>query len=37
MSETREKILEVRDLGIDFGGLTAVNNLDMHRNRKKQT
>lgn len=29
MSETREKILEVRDLGIDFGGLTAVNNLDM--------
>ncbi len=29
MSETREKILEVRNLGIDFGGLTAVNNLDL--------
>ena len=28
MSEKR-KILEVRNLGIDFGGLTAVNNLDM--------
>ena len=24
-----EKILEVRNLGIDFGGLTAVNNLDL--------
>ena len=29
MSETREKVLEVRNLGIDFGGLTAVNNLDL--------
>ena len=29
MTETREKILEVRNLGIDFGGLTAVNNLDL--------
>lgn len=28
MSDKR-KILEVRNLGIDFGGLTAVNNLDM--------
>lgn len=28
MNEKR-KILEVRNLGIDFGGLTAVNNLDM--------
>lgn len=29
MSETREKVLEVRNLGIDFGGLTAVNHLDL--------
>ena len=29
MSKTREKVLEVRNLGIDFGGLTAVNNLDL--------
>lgn len=29
MSETREKVLEVRNLGIDFGGLTAVNNFDL--------
>ena len=29
ISETREKVLEVRNLGIDFGGLTAVNNLDL--------
>ena len=29
MSETREKVLEVRNLGIDFGGLTAVNDLDL--------
>lgn len=27
--EKRTPILEVEDLGIDFGGLTAVNNLDM--------
>ncbi|MGM9940839.1 MAG: ABC transporter ATP-binding protein [Bulleidia sp.] len=27
--ENREKILEVRGLGIDFGGLTAVNDLDL--------
>ena len=25
-------VLEVKDLGIDFGGLTAVNNLDMEIN-----
>ncbi len=29
MAENRKTILEVRNLGIDFGGLTAVNNLDM--------
>ena len=29
MTETRTPVLEVKDLGIDFGGLTAVNNLDM--------
>ena len=27
--ENREKVLEVRGLGIDFGGLTAVNDLDL--------
>ena len=27
--ENRQPILEVQDLGIDFGGLTAVNNLNM--------
>lgn len=27
--ENREKVLEVTGLGIDFGGLTAVNDLDM--------
>lgn len=27
--ENREKVLEIRGLGIDFGGLTAVNDLDM--------
>lgn len=27
--ENRDKVLEVSDLGIDFGGLTAVNDLDM--------
>lgn len=27
--ENREKVLEVSGLGIDFGGLTAVNDLDM--------
>ncbi len=29
MTETRTPILSVRDLGIDFGGLTAVNELNM--------
>ncbi len=29
MAETKRTILEVRNLGIDFGGLTAVNNLDL--------
>ena len=29
MTETREPVLEVRGLGIDFGGLTAVNDLDL--------
>lgn len=27
--ENKEKVLEVRGLGIDFGGLTAVNDLDL--------
>lgn len=29
MTETRTPILEVKGLGIDFGGLTAVNDLDL--------
>lgn len=29
MSETKTPILEVKGLGIDFGGLTAVNDLDL--------
>ena len=29
MAEERKKVLEIRGLGIDFGGLTAVNDLDM--------
>ncbi|MEE3486535.1 MAG: ABC transporter ATP-binding protein [Bulleidia sp.] len=29
MSEERKPVLEVKDLGIDFGGLTAVNDLNM--------
>ena len=30
MSENKKPILEVKNLGIDFGGLTAVNNLDLN-------
>ncbi|NCB32468.1 MAG: ABC transporter ATP-binding protein [Erysipelotrichia bacterium] len=29
MSEEKRAVLEIRGLGIDFGGLTAVNNLDL--------
>ena len=29
MAEERKRVLEIRGLGIDFGGLTAVNDLDM--------
>ena len=29
MSEKKTPVLEVKELGIDFGGLTAVNDLDM--------
>jgi branched-chain amino acid transport system ATP-binding protein len=29
MTETKTPVLEVKDLGIDFGGLTAVNDLNM--------
>ena len=29
MSETKTPVLKVTDLGIDFGGLTAVNDLSM--------
>jgi branched-chain amino acid transport system ATP-binding protein len=29
MTETRTPVLEIKDLGIDFGGLTAVNDLNM--------
>lgn len=29
MDESRRPVLEVRELGIDFGGLTAVNDLNM--------
>jgi branched-chain amino acid transport system ATP-binding protein len=29
MSETKTPVLEIKDLGIDFGGLTAVNDLNM--------
>ena len=29
MSEKKNPILEVHDLGIDFGGLTAVNDLNL--------
>ena len=29
MEETKTPVLEVKDLGIDFGGLTAVNGLNM--------
>ena len=29
MSENKTPILDVKELGIDFGGLTAVNDLDL--------
>jgi len=29
MTETKTPVLEIKDLGIDFGGLTAVNDLNM--------
>lgn len=29
MSDKKTPVLEVKELGIDFGGLTAVNDLDM--------
>ena len=30
MSENKTPVLEVKDLGIDFGGLTAVNDLNLN-------